>query len=376
MKILHIITGLERGGAETLLYQFCKYDEEYEHIVISLSGSQDYGVMLRKIKIPLHALNFSNSKLNIRGLFKLYKLIRRIKPDVIQTWMVHADIIGGLVGRLAGIKNIFWGVHHSALVEGKSKKITMLIIKLNAFLSYFIPKKIIYCAENSREKQELIGFKKNNGVVIFNGYNIEIFNENIHFIKKFRDELKISDNTFLIGHVGSYSPLKDQINLIEALSMLKQKHIDFKAVLVGSNLDNNNLELVSVLDKKGLSDSIYLLGRRDDIPTIMNGIDLFVLSSISEAFPNVLNEAMACGTPCVSTNVGDAPYIIGETGWIVSIKDPKALYESLSEAIKEKFSSKSLWLQRRESCRKRIVENFSLGDMIQKYKDVWLNGYK
>lgn len=373
MKILHIITGLERGGAETLLYQFCKYDKEYDHIVISLSGSQDYGIMLRQIKIPLHTLNFSNSKVNLRGLYKLYKLIKKIKPDVIQTWMVHADIIGGLVGRLAGIKNIFWGVHHSALVEGKSKKITMLIIKINAFLSYFIPKKIIYCAENSREKQESIGFKKNNGVVIFNGYDTEIFNENFHLIKKFRDELNISDNTFLIGHVGSYSPLKDQINLIEALSILKQKHIDFKAVLVGSNLDNSNLELVSSIDKKELGDSIYLLGRRDDIPTIMNGIDLFILSSISEAFPNVLNEAMACGTPCVSTNVGDASYILGETGWIVPAKDPKALSESVSEAIIEKLSSKSLWLHRKKACRERIVENFSLVDMIQKYKDVWLN---
>lgn len=373
MKILHIITGLERGGAETLLFQFCKYDKEYDHIVISLSGSQDYGIMLREIKIPLHTLNFSNSKVNLRGLYQLYKLVKKIKPDVIQTWMVHADIIGGLVGRLAGIKNIFWGVHHSALVEGKSKKITMLIIKINALLSYFIPKKIIYCAENSREKQESIGFKKNNGVVIFNGYNTEIFNENFHFIKKFRDELNISDNTFLIGHVGSYSPLKDQINLIEALSILKQKHIDFKAVLVGSNLDNNNLELVSAIDNKELGDSIYLLGRRDDIPTIMNGIDLFILSSISEAFPNVLNEAMACGTPCVSTNVGDASYILGETGWIVPTKDPKALSESVSEAIIEKFSSKSLWLHRKKACRERIVENFSLVDMIQKYKDVWLN---
>ena len=108
MKILHIITGLGRGGAETLLYQFCKYDDEYDHIVISLSGSQDYGIMLRQIKVPLYTLDFSNSKVNLKGLYQLYKLVKKIKPDVIQTWMVHADIIGGLVGRLAGIKNIFW----------------------------------------------------------------------------------------------------------------------------------------------------------------------------------------------------------------------------------------------------------------------------
>ena len=123
MRVLHIITGLGRGGAETLLYQFCKYDKEFEHIVVSLSGSQDYEKKLKQIDIQVHTLNFSNSKINFLGLIKLYKVIRQVKPDIIQTWMIHADMIGGLLARFAGIKNIFWGVHHTNLIEGSSKKI-------------------------------------------------------------------------------------------------------------------------------------------------------------------------------------------------------------------------------------------------------------
>jgi len=371
MKILHIITGLGRGGAETLLYQFCIHDKEYEHIVISLSGTQDYSLKLRRLNISVHSLNFSNSKISIKGLYKLYKLIRQIKPDIIQTWMIHADMVGGIVGRLAGIKNIFWGVHHSNLTGRKSKNTTRLIIKVNSILSYFIPKKIIYCANSSKKIQESIGFKKSIGVVISNGYNTNIFKNNDTFRKSFRNEHNISDDTFIIGHVGRYSPLKDQTTLIEAFHILEQKGYKFKLVLVGTNLDRNNIDLVSFLNKKELSDKVLLLGRRDDIPKIMNGIDLFVLSSITEAFPNVLNEAMACGTPCVSTNVGDSSLIIDSTGWVTQKKNQKVLANSITEAYEEKKLKNTLWLKRKLACRDRIVKNFSLEEMIKRYKDIW-----
>ena len=107
------------------------------------------------------------------------------------------------------------------------------------------------------------------------------------------------------------------------IPLLNKKGFDYSAVLVGKNLDHNNDDLVSKIRENGLTDRIILLGERSDIPAVMNGIDLFVLSSLSEAFPNVLNEAMACGTPCVTTNVGDASLIVDNTGWVVSPKDPK-----------------------------------------------------
>ena len=128
MQVLHIITGLKRGGAETLLYRICQFDKEYNHTVISLTGTQDYGKMLNQINVSVYALNFSSSKINFFSLFKLYKLIREIKPDVVQTWMSHADLIGGVIARFAGIKNIFWGVHLTNLIKGESKRATMMIV--------------------------------------------------------------------------------------------------------------------------------------------------------------------------------------------------------------------------------------------------------
>ncbi len=374
MQVIHIITGLQRGGAETLLSNLCKFDTQHIHTIISLSELKDSESVLNdQPNVCVYSLNFPNGKIRLSGLFKLYKLIKQIKPDVVQTWMIHADLIGGLIARLSGIKNIFWGVHHTILVSGKVKLSTIFLVKFNALLSHLIPKKIIYCAEKSRLIQESIGFKKSKGVVIQNGYDIKSFFQNNSLCRDFRSEINISDHAFVIGHVGSYDPLKDQNTLLEALALLNQKRFDFNAVLVGKNLDNNNYELVSNLKEKGLSDHVHLLGIRNDIPAVMNGIDLFMLTSVSEAFPNVLNESMACGTPCVTTDVGDASLIVDNTGWVVSPKNPKALVDSVIQAADEKRSNNTSWLQRRDDCHHRIANNFTLEKMVEKYKEVWSN---
>ena len=103
----------------------------------------------------------------------------------------------------------------------------------------------------------------------------------------------------------------------------------------------------------------------------MNGIDLFMLTSVSEAFPNVLNESMACGTPCVTTNVGDASLIVDNTGWVVPPKNAKALADAVIQAAGEKKSNNINWLQRGDDCSKRIASHFTLEKMIEKYKEVW-----
>ena len=371
MKILHIITGLNKGGAETLLCNLCQFDKEHEHEIISLSYVKDSQSLSSMHNFSIHSLNFPVGKIRIFGLFKLYKLIKKIKPDAIQTWLIHADLIGGIAARFSGIKNIFWGVHHTILLPGKVKFSTIFVLKCNAFLSNFVPKKIIYCAEKSRQIQESIGFNKSKGLVIQNGYDIKNFSQNDILRKDFRNELGCSDNTFLIGHVGSYHPLKDQSNLIDALAFLNKKGFNYSAVLVGKDLDHNNDDLVCKIRDNELTDHIFLLGERNDIPAVMNGIDLFVLSSLSEAFPNVLNEAMACGTPCVSTNVGDASFILDNTGWVVSPKDPKAIANAVFEAADEKQSDNSTWIKRKNHCHQRIAHHFTIEKMLKKYKEAW-----
>lgn len=373
MNVVHIITGLNDGGAEAVLYRLCLSDKSCNHIVVSLMDEGKYGALLEKKDIKVYYLNMKPNRLSLGGLIKLYRIIRKIKPDVVQTWMYHADLIGGIVSRLAGITNVVWGVRHTTLVKGESKRSTIIIAKMNAILSRFVPKKIIYCAEKSREVQESIGFMRTKGVVVPNGYNISDFSPSDEDRISFHEELGIDDKVFLIGHVGRYDPQKDHKNLIEAIAKIKQQSKVFKVVLVGSNLDTANKKLIDKIKEHNLINEFILLGRRTDIPVVMNGFDLFVLSSSSEGFPNVLAEAMACGTPCATTDVGDAALIVGETGWIVAPKNPKSLADAIITALDEKHARSEKWNQRKKVCRNRIVDNFSIETMVDAYKCIWFN---
>jgi glycosyltransferase involved in cell wall biosynthesis len=376
-NVLHIITGLNDGGAESVMSTMAtSKSSNFKHIVISLMSTGKYGALLEEAGIETYYLNIARGKMSLFALGKIYKIIKKINPDVVQTWMPHCDLMGGIIARLAGIKNVYWSIHHSILVRGESKLSTILIVKLNSFLSKFIPTKIIYCADKSRETQEAIGFISSKGVIVNNGYDVSKFIYNNKFSSAFKNNLNISDK-FLIGNVGSYNPQKDHKNLLLALKKLKAKiNTRWHCILVGTNLDKSNSELTSLVLELGLTDNVSLIGPHNDIPVVMNAIDLFVLSSSSEAFPNVLNEAMACGTPCVTTNAGDSSFIVGNTGWSVPVRNPEALAESIIHAMNEKLSDKLTWEVRKNRARTRIVENFGIKKMIDKYEDIWSEGLK
>ena len=379
MKVLHIITGLNDGGAEAVLYNLIKSkSSKFHHTVISLLDMGKYGPLLKEAGVNVYCLNLSLSRtvLNFFSIFKMFNLIKKIKPDVVQTWMFHADFLGGIFARLAGIKNVIWGVHTSDLIKSKPKTRNILISKLNAFLSNFVPKKIIYCAQKSREVQESIGFSIQKGIVVNNGHDVSQFNCNNQSGYDLKNDLNISE-TFLIGNVARYDPQKDHKTLLLALKELKSKfHTKWHCILVGTNVDEGNSELTSLVHELGLTDNVYLIGPRNDIPAVMNAIDLFVLSSVDEAFPNVLNEAMACGAPCVTTDVGDSSIIVGNTGWVVPAQNPELLAESIIYAIHEKNTNILAWKDRKIRARTRIVDNFSIKKMIANYEHVWLEGIK
>lgn len=366
---MHIITGLNNGGAEGVLFRLCKHDKKNEHIVISMMDMGKYGSMLLESGIEVVCLNLSPGSVTLAGIRKLYKIIKQNKPDVVQTWMYHADLIGGVIAKFAGVKNIFWNIRHSVLVKGKSKRSTILIAKFCSWISPFIPKQIICCANKALEVHAKKGYQRKKMVVIGNGYELDKFTPNSQLALDTRNALMLNENVVLLGMVGRYDPLKDHTNLLAALSQLKHQ-FDFKCLLVGKDLSATNNELISEIEKQGLQSHIVLLEQRNDIPAIMNALDLHILSSSSEAFPNVIAEAMACGTPCVSTDVGDAALIVGEAGWVVPAQDSRQLASAITQALTLKQDSLQ-WLELQNQARNRILEHFNIETMINKYHDVW-----
>ena len=369
-QICHIITGLENGGAEGVLFRLCSSDKTKKHYVISLTGLGKYGKRLKELGVQVECLNISKSGIPIAGFFKLWSLLRKNRPEVVQTWMYHADFLGTIAAKLAGVKRIFWNIRHTQLIKGMSSTRTILIAKLCAKISW-IPVKIVCCANAAADIHAELGYDSSKFVVIPNGYDLEKFKPNIVLREKTREELGFNEDTLALGMVGRFNPQKNHLGLIKSLKTLKESKFDYKCLLVGEGIHSKNSSLMAMIHQHKLSKNIILLGPRDDIPSIMNALDIHLLTSTyGEGFPNVLAEAMACGTPCVATDVGDTKHIIGSTGWTVDANSQTVFETALLEACME-WKNKLMWSERRKTTRFRIANNFKLSDMTERYFSLW-----
>jgi glycosyltransferase involved in cell wall biosynthesis len=284
--------------------------------------------------------------------------------------MYHADLVGGLVARWAGVSSIVWGIRTSTLDTDKSSLLTRLVARACAALSKQVPAAIVCCAEQAAKVHQDIGYCKAKFTIIPNGYDLARFNIDDAARSRLRREWGIAPTDILLGLVARWDPQKDHANLLSALSQLKAKQIGLRCVLVGSGVDSDNAALVGQIDDFQLNETVILAGPRDDIPSVMNALDLHVLpSAYGEAFPNVVAEAMACGTACVVTNVGDAALIVGKAGWVVPPRDAVALASGIEKALAALTEKGSAALG--QDCRLRIEDNFSLNEMLNRYRTLW-----
>ena len=371
MKIVHIVTGLGDGGAEHTLFKICKHDIKNKHIVISFKKYGKYFSLLNKLGIKVYCLNASF--FSIHKFFFLIKLLQSLKPDIVQTWLVHADFIGSIAARLAGIKKILWNVRYSNIEIDKSKLTTILIIKVLAKLSYIIPEIIVIVSKKAKKIYENKGYDKRKLKFIPNGYDLSNLKGNKDQKIDFQKKIKIKKRIPLIGYVARYDPLKDHLNLLNALSLIRLKGKDFFCTLVGSNINKNKI-LINEIKKLKLNNCVRLLGPVKNVSKVMNLLDIHVQSSASEGFPNVVAEAMVHKTPCVVTNVGDSSYIVGKTGWVVPPNDSVKLAKAIETAFNE-IGTKN-WNKKCNEARVRIKQKFSLSKMIKSYNKVWIKVFK
>ena len=368
--VLHVITSLEDGGAEALLYRICsdQNNKDLDQIVVSLRKMGKYGSKLQEEGIRVYCLNLNGLKQFPVAFYKLIRLIHKINPSVVQTWLYHADLIGGLAAKFAQVPKIFWSIHNVNLFWSKSKLSSFFLVKLLAFFSYWIPTKVICCARSSLDVHLKAGYDKSKLLVIYNGYDTVFFQPNLNLRESTRNLLGFSDSDFIIGMVARKSSQKDHETLLYSLLLLEGKQVPFKCILVGKNIP----QLRDIVLEKKLEKRVYLLESQDDIRRFFNAFDLHILSSISEACPNVVAEAMSCGTPCIVTDVGDSSVLLGRAGIVVPPSDS----ESLANAIEQMygiFKQKNKWEKLRKEAREQIKLNFSWAKMRNLYRETWFN---
>jgi len=309
-------------------------------------------------------------KITFDGLIRLFRVIKQSKADIVQTWMYHADLLGGLLAKFAGCNKIIWGIR-GPYSQKRTSLSTKITVKLCALLSYWLPKKIISNSYFAKKAHIRIGYNKKIFNVIDNGYsNItksDDNNQKVDLIKKFN----LKNNNPILAMVARFDPHKDHENMIAALSILSKKNIQFTFLFIGSGMVASNKALSSLIDKYNVNSMVKLMGRHDDIFDVMSLIDIHVLSSAAESFPNVLAEAMLVGTPCVATDVGDVKRIIGETGWIVPAGNPEMLANKIEVAISETQNTIN-WENRKIECKDRIENLFSIEFMTSSFQNLWV----
>lgn len=368
MRVLHIITSLGNGGAEAILFHLVTRSSQIEHHVVSLAGPDWYSAPLAESGVPVHHIGVNSAREALK-LLKLVPLLRRSGADVVQTWMHRANLVGGLAAKLAGLP-VVWGIHSSStsIMSPAARR----WVHAGGAAAGWIPGCVINCSARSASIMGPLGFGRAPVKVIHNGYSGGVFYPDDTRGSRFREANGIAADAFLLGTVARWDPHKDHANLISALAVLRERQDwDFRCLFVGPGVVPENAELMQLLRAAGIERHVICAGTRSDIPDVMRALDLHVLPSADEAFPNAVAEAMLSGTPSVVTDVGDAAYMVGETGWVAPPKAPTDLAERIAAAEWEFRNDPAAWSERTVAARARVTENFSLEKMAQEYASVW-----
>jgi glycosyltransferase involved in cell wall biosynthesis len=369
MKILHVVIGLDIGGAEIMMFRLVQSGKKHKHIVVSLTTEGKLGEKLSLQGIEVHALGLTNLLVLPLALVRLVKLINTTRPDVVQTWMYHSDLIGGFAAKWCGVNRIHWGIR-STQVPNARISLTRLAIWLGAKLSYFLPTKIVCCAESVRIEHLKLGYCPEKMLVIENGYDVKTFLAARSERQWRRDSLEFKAKDIIIGIVGRFDYLKDYKNFVEATGKVARGNEHVKFLMVGRNINFGNDQLRIWIENTGFRDRYILLDEREDIPGLLSAMDIFCLSSRAEGFPNVIAEAMACKLPCVVTDVGDAAKIVGATGVVVPPENSDALACALLEVAAKNERARS---QLGEKAMLLIEEHYSINSIVMKYEQLYEN---
>jgi len=354
-RVLHIITGLHTGGAETMLYKLLTRPTGFEPAVLALIAGGEMAARITALGVPVHLLDMPRGRPTPVGLWRLRRVVRRFRPHLIQGWMYHGNLAGSLAAHLVGKPPLVWNIRTSldGWQPGRGH-----IARIGAQFAGTAAR-IIFNSATSARLHAQIGYPSARSVIIPNGFDGDVFNPQPAARAAVRDELGILPDAPLLGMVGRYLPAKDHATFLQAAALLPA---DIHFLLAGRDVSPQNGVLWGQVRALGLVGRVHLLGERADVPRLMAALDVLALPSWYEGFPNVVGEAMACGVPCVVSDVSDHAEIVGETGAIVPPQDAAGLAAACQQLLRRPDRA-ALGLQ----ARARILERYSLDAICQQY---------
>ncbi|MFK4765856.1 glycosyltransferase [Desulfobaculum sp. SPO524] len=420
MKVVHIITGLGVGGAETSLARLAPRLARRGVVqqVVSLLPPGPLAAPLEAAGVPVASLHLRRGAPSPAALWRLVRLLRRENPDVVQTWLYHADLLGLVAAGLARRGQVVWNIRCADMDLSRYARTTAWTVAACARLSGRPAAVVTNSGRAAWYHTHKLGYHPRRVEVIPNGFDGEVFRpespptsppshssehspEHLpqqssdlpqnQFInpslesslkqapeghvehaqdgglapgaRRRREAWGIGPEAFVIGMAARFDPMKGHDVLAQALGRLGPES-GVVCVLCGEGMEASNAELVALLDSAGASAMVRLVGRQEDMPGFYTALDVAVTASHTESFPNAVGEAMACGVPCVVTDVGDAAEIVAETGLVVAPGAP----EDLARAIRAMRDMPRQDRQRRGAvARERVLLCYGVDVMTEKY---------
>ena len=346
LRVLHLITAMEGGGAETFLSRLALAQRaDVEPLVASLLPPGPVGRELAACGVRVEHLGLSRGRpspaAGARGLSRLRALVRSFSPHVVQTWLYHADLLGLSALRLppAPLRPrpaLAWNVRCAYMDFSRYPALTRYTVRACALLSR-LPDAVVTNAHAARDHHLALGYRPRRFEVLPNGFDTDAFRPDAEARARVRAELGLDGSTPLVGAAGRWDAMKDWPALAAAARAVLAEHPRARFLLCGTGMDVANPDLAALLEAQGIRGACLLLGRRDDMPRVLAALDVFAQSSLGEGLPNALGEALCCGVPAAATDAGDSALLVGggreRAGIVTPVGDAEALARAVAELL-------------------------------------------
>jgi glycosyltransferase involved in cell wall biosynthesis len=363
IRVTHLVTDLGRGGAEVFLQRLVTApQDDIRHRVISLTSEGELGPEIRAAGVDVAALSLTGAVGAPRAFTRLRHLLRDDKPDVLMTWLYHADFFGTVAAALGPGMQLVWNIRCADMDLSKYGYASRALPHVLARMSRR-PAAVVANSEAGRQIHESYGYGPRRWEVLPNGFDMQSFRPDPSRRAATRAALGIDQAAPVIGLFARFDPMKDHATFLAAAEMVARARPDALFLLAGRGTDTPAFNTV-VDGRVELRGRLILLGERRDIPDLVAATDIVVCSSLTEGFPNTIGEGMASGVPCVSTDVGDAAALIGDTGAVVPKADPAVLAHKLEEFLDIAPQARATL---GAAARRRIEEKFSLQAIVARY---------
>jgi glycosyltransferase involved in cell wall biosynthesis len=370
LSIVHLITGLGAGGAEHVLLRLASSTrrDRFSSLVVSLMPEGPLAAPMRAAGVEVQALGMTPAWPSPRAVWRLVRLLRARRPDVLQTWLYHADLLGLLAARLSGVRTVIWNVRASDVDMSRYRAQSSWTLDACARMARS-PRAVVVNSNAGRLHHQRLGYRPREWIVIPNGIDVSAFRPDDEARRSLRAELGIPANAPVVGLIARFDPMKDHETFLRAASQLAATHGEVVFVLAGEGVSPDSAAFGALLSRTAPHARVIALGRREDVPRVAAACDVSTCSSsFGEGFPNAVIESMACGVPCVVTDVGDAGEIVGDTGLVVPRRDPAALAAGWERLLAMPAPDRvSLGARARQ----RVIERYTLARMVAAYEGIY-----